>query len=264
MTDVPPEPAGAAPTNRLSRRALLVLAVVAGVVLIAAPFTLARAGSSGGPAGEPAAAGPANSPLAASSTPDASSVDAPGQGGASASGSPAPSPAPSASHPSVTLSTGPGCADTTAASYHRVGSYDDGTSGWRHTGSGCGGQTDSMPMSGSASSADAGTYSSYQFQTAPVRQGRCAVTVLIADKDDIEYIGGNPAYYQVFDGMAGSAAGTFTVDQPGNLGRWVAAGSFPVTAGRFVIHVTDQGQDWAGSTATYRHVAAGPIRITCS
>lgn len=160
-------------------------------------------------------------------------------------------------------STGPDCATTAAASYQRVGSYDDGQNGWMHTGSGCGGQSDALPMSGDANSADPTLYALWTFHTGQVSRGRCAVSVYIAGRDDIRYTGGDPAYYYV-QGPSGGQLGSFTVDQPGHLGQWVAGGSFPVSGGELVLKVSNQGLDWSGDTRTYRHVAAGPVQVRCT
>jgi hypothetical protein len=159
--------------------------------------------------------------------------------------------------------TGPACGATSSASYQRVGSYGDGSNGWLHTGSGCGGQSDALPMSGDANSADPTLYSLWTFNTGPVGRGRCSVSVYITGRDDIRYTGGNPAHYTV-SGSGGGSIGGFTVDQPGHLGQWVGAGSYQITGGRLVVKVSNQGVDWTGDTKTHRHVAAGSVSVHCT
>jgi translation initiation factor IF-2 len=161
--------------------------------------------------------------------------------------------------PAVTYSAtaGPGC----GSAYQRGGYYSDSWAGWLRTGSTCGiDKYDSLPESGDPVQANPAVYSLWTFSTGAVRSGSCAVSVYIPNNSDIRYVGGAPAHYIV----SGASNATLTIDQPANLGSWVAAGRYQVDSGTLSIKLTNIGVDWTDTTVTYRHVAAGDIRIDCT
>ncbi|HEY3506084.1 MAG TPA: hypothetical protein VGN37_25265 [Actinocatenispora sp.] len=157
----------------------------------------------------------------------------------------------------ATVSAGPGC----GSAYRRVGYYTDDWSGWLVEGGACGtGTYDALPESGDANRADSSLYALWSFATGKVRRGRCTVSVYVPNNGDIRWVGGAPAHYTV----AGAGTHGFTIDQPSHRGQWVNAGTYSVDDGSLTVRLDNTGQDWSGSTKTYRHVAAGDIRLRCT
>lgn len=173
---------------------------------------------------------------------------------------------PAATSPGALRATaGPGCPTGRAASYHRVGTFFNEHVGWLHYGSGCVGQTDSIPISGDAGIPNPALYAEWDFHTEPVSRGSCLIEVYVSDVDDIVYNGGNPAHYVVYGSIeGGDPVQTFTVVQPEHLASWVTVGSVPVTQGELRIVATNEGKDAVNKVPTYRHISAGAVRVTCS
>ncbi|MFF4168843.1 hypothetical protein [Streptomyces sp. NPDC001744] len=143
--------------------------------------------------------------------------------------------------------------------------YTDGDEGWRKswgstTSYGCSGLYYSMPMSGSSRSD--GIWAQWKFTTGSVQKGTCAVQVFIPNVRDISYVGGTPAHYTVYGSFSQSkdaVAGTFEINQPSHLGKWVSAGRFPVTNNKISVVLDNRG-----SGANNRHAAVAPVRVDCT
>jgi len=137
--------------------------------------------------------------------------------------------------------------------------------GWLHFGDGCVGQTDAIPLSGTASVPDPTLYAEWDFHTDPVPRGSCLIEVYIPDVEDIVYNGGNPAHYVVYESIeGGDPVQLFTVVQPAHRARWVTLGIVSVTRGELRIVATNEGENVLGKVPTYRHISAGALGITCS
>ncbi|MBT2546455.1 hypothetical protein J7E99_38810 [Streptomyces sp. ISL-44] len=219
----------------------------------------------GGPAGGPAAGsgGTSGNPGSAGS-PDTGARHDPQQSG------PAPqAPPPAPAKKEYAAVAGPGCAGEGAA-FSRNGWYTDGKEGWKSYGtggygsSGCNGDFLAMPMSGDGQ--DAGKSMLWTFRTGAVTTGTCQVSVHVPNNGDIKAVGGKPSYYTVHGAASasGPTLGSFTVNQPSQLGRWVGAGSFRITGGQLAVKLHDRGQDWSGSTKTYAHHAGDAVRVQCT
>ncbi|MGW2014950.1 hypothetical protein [Streptomyces sp. NPDC001927] len=227
-------------------------------------------GKGAGPSGSPAA-GPRNGPTTGQgSSPAGSPTTAPGankQLPASDPRTTAPSAPPKKEYAAV---AGPGCTGA-GTGFSRRGWYTDGKEGWRQFGtggygsSGCNGDFFAMPMSGHNGS-DAKNSMLWTFRTGAVTTGTCQVAVHIPNNSDIKAVGGKPSYYTVHAGDSGSSPflGSFTVNQPSQLGRWVGAGSFRITGGQLAVKLHDRGQDWSGSTKTYAHHGGDAVRVQCT
>ncbi|MFG2819867.1 hypothetical protein ACGFX4_10615 [Kitasatospora sp. NPDC048365] len=194
-------------------------------------------------------------------------------GGGSTSGGGAPVVPPPAkttpAAPTFTAVAGTGCTNT-GAGYDQNGYYTDGSKGWTtgttggYAGSGCSGKYVSVPMSGSASK-DAGKSVLWAFSTSPVPSGTCKISVFIPNNGDVKAVGGKPAYYTVqryFTTGEGTIS-AFTIDQTANRGKWVNAGTFPVTNGKIAVMLHDRGVDF-GSGVDQAHHAASAVRADCS
>ncbi|MFD3945161.1 hypothetical protein [Streptomyces sp. NPDC058579] len=227
-------------------------------------------GKGGSPSGSPAA-GPRNAPATGQgSGPAGSPTTAPGQNKQQPASDPrttAPSAPPKKEYTAV---AGPGCTGA-GTGFSRRGWYTDGKEGWKQFGtggygsSGCNGDFFAMPMSGHNGS-DAKNSMLWTFRTGAVTTGTCQVSVHIPNNSDIKAVGGKPSYYTVHAGDSGSSPflGSFTVNQPSQLGRWVGAGTFRITGGRLAVKLHDRGQDWSGSTKTYAHHGGDAVRVQCT
>ncbi|MGW5848686.1 hypothetical protein ACWFQ8_12165 [Streptomyces sp. NPDC055254] len=206
-------------------------------------------GQGSGPAGSPGA-GPRQDPQSSDPAPQ-----------------PPPPPSTKKEYAAV---AGPGCSGE-GTTFGRNGWYTDGIEGWKqygtggHGSSGCNGDFLAMPMSGS-SSKDAGNYVLWTFRTGAVTTGTCQVSVHIANNSDIRAVGGKPSYYTVHGdtSVSGPTLGSFSINQPSQLGRWVSGGSFRITGGKLAVKLHDRGQDWSGSTKTYAHHAGSAVRLNCT
>ncbi|WP_035792339.1 hypothetical protein [Kitasatospora mediocidica] len=161
---------------------------------------------------------------------------------------------------------GPFCANS-GTTFQQNGWFDQGQAGWvtNSGNSGCGGQFNSMPMSG-ASGKDSGNSVVWTFSTGAVTSGSCTLSVYVPGNGDVKAVGGAPAYYTVQTGSSpGSGTiGSFTVNQVGNRGAWVNAGTYPVSNGRIGVMLHDRGQDWTNTTKTYAHLAAAAVKANCT
>jgi hypothetical protein len=175
---------------------------------------------------------------------------------------PAPKPAPKP-RPTYVAVGGEDCHHTTTQGYYRVGTYSDGSSGWyRRSGgwnqNGCRGTFMAMPMSGSATQSDPQAYAVWWFKTGPVTTGQCSVSVYVPTGSARD-VAGRPAYYQVVRGEHDMhVVRQFTVDQAANHGRWVNAGSYPVSNGVFALRLVNRGVDGHGE-----HLAAAQMKVSC-
>ncbi|WP_185921936.1 hypothetical protein [Streptomyces sp. WAC06614] len=160
---------------------------------------------------------------------------------------------------------GPGCAGP-GATFDWIPVRKDGWKGYDVGGygsSGCNGDFYAMPMSGD-SGRDAGNQVRWTFRTGAVTTGTCQVFVHIPNNGDVRAVGGKASYYSVHAGSTGGDPflGSFTVNQPSQLGRWVAAGSFRITGGRLAVKLHDRGT--GGSGSTYARHAAEALRVQCT
>jgi len=164
---------------------------------------------------------------------------------------------------------GPGCSQSPSAGFRVYGWFGSGLTGFDTVRSGgwasqgCDGGYIAMPMSGSRTTDDPQNYGLWTFRTG--ESGKCQVSVYVPKAASIVQAGGDPAYYQVFDATSASGppAGSFAVSQVGRRGRWVSAGSFPVSSGFLTVKADSRGQDWAGNTKTYAHIALDVVRLAC-
>jgi hypothetical protein len=91
--------------------------------------------------------------------------------------------------------------------------------------------------------------------------------VYIPNDGDIQDVGGNPTFYSVYNNIQSGGSGeigSFTIDQVHDLGRWVSAGSFPVSGHTIAVQLHTRGQDWVGDQRTNAHHAAAQVTMTCS
>lgn len=160
------------------------------------------------------------------------------------------------------------CADTATHGFRHSGWYSDGKKGWYSLGTGgwtsngCVGHYEAMPMSGSATKDDSGTYGEWWFAVGATTRS-CAVSTYVPTTTDDRNVAGHPATYQVRDIEGGPVRATFTVDQRTNRGRWVSSGTYPVTGARIVIRSVNRGIDWNAAGETLEHIAVAQIRVTC-
>ncbi|MEU1284199.1 hypothetical protein ABZ449_08025, partial [Kitasatospora sp. NPDC005856] len=171
-------------------------------------------------------------------------------------------PAPPAP-PSYTGTAGPGC--SSAGTGYAEKGRSAGSKDWvtrSDDAGGCGGQFTSVPMSGDRNKDDENSVV-WTFTTGQVSSGSCRLSVHVPDNGDTKAVGGAPAYYTVQrDGGSGATLGSFSVNQPQNLGRWVSAGTYPVSGGRIAVVLHTRGIDW-GSTAG-AHLAASTVKADCT
>ncbi|GAB1694159.1 hypothetical protein KRM28CT15_59620 [Krasilnikovia sp. M28-CT-15] len=140
--------------------------------------------------------------------------------------------------------------------------YSRSHGGW--DGDGCGGRMIAVPMSGSATRDDRDNVIVWWFHTGSVRTGTCAVRVHVPDTGTGKDSAGKPAHYFVHgtDDTDGAVIGQFDVDQPGNRGRWVDAGQFPVTTGEISVQLGTRGIDF-GSGRDGDHLGVSALRVDC-
>ncbi|MBO4209037.1 hypothetical protein [Micromonospora echinofusca] len=273
-----------------------ILAVLIGIVLTGAdgkepPGQVPAAQSTDGPPIEFAPVGDGDDPeQSPAPTPDATSPS-PGSGqpspspevsgGSPSSPSRAPRPTPgnptggtpspaAPLKPAVTFTEVGGyhCPDTATRGFRHSGWYSDGKRGWYSIGTGgwtangCPGHYEAMPMSGSATKDDSGLYAEWWFAVGSATRS-CAASTYVPTTTDDRNVAGRPATYQVRDVEGGPVRATFTIDQRANRGRWVSAGTYPVTGGRIVIRSVNRGIDWNASGETLEHIAVAQMRVTC-
>ncbi|MER8187399.1 hypothetical protein [Kitasatospora sp. NPDC094015] len=284
------------------RRGVMVGCMVVGTVLLIVSPSLrpgagpdtdpAAAGSALGPEGTgpegsrgrphpPASAAPSD----ASPSPEASSA-APSPSASPSPASPSPTPVPTTAAPRTTAPAAPPAATPPPAGpapyravagygcngpggrFKEVGSFDEGAGGWNTvssggwTGDSCDGRFAAVPMSGDRNKDDSSYYALWTFDVGSAAAS-CTVTVYVPANTSVKQVGGAPAYYTVGSGSGGDL-GSFTVDQVGNRGRWVDAGSFAPRDGTLTVKLHNRGVDFTGSgQKTYAHLAAAQIRVDC-
>ncbi|MFE0461446.1 hypothetical protein ACFW1A_19575, partial [Kitasatospora sp. NPDC058965] len=210
-----------------------------------------------------------------------------GQPGGAPQGPPAPAPgAPGTNPPAPQLNNaavkppgfsvvaGYGCGSSAAQSFSEHDRYGGGATGWVAVGKGgwasdgCNGSFDTMPMSGSATSADSGIYAVWSFSpgTAGLTRATCQVQLYVPADHDPTHVGGDPAHFQVYGSgdASGSMTSDFNVDQFGYLGQWKPVGTFAVTKGTLSIKLDNRGLDWHSSTVTNAHLAVAQFRANCA
>src|SRR5262249_32620114 len=132
------------------------------------------------------------------------------------------------------------------------------------TGDGCSGGSVHVPMSGSTTEDDPDNVIVWWFKTGAVNHGTCAVSVYVPKTGKALDSAGDPATYRGYGSTAitGSPIATFTVNQVGNQGRWVSAGSYTVTSGQLAIRMLTRGVDW-GTGREGAHLGVSALRLTC-
>ncbi|MYS78679.1 hypothetical protein [Embleya scabrispora] len=206
--------------------------------------------------------------------PGGGTAPAPGgtPGGSTAKPPVAPPAQPGSLAPKQTFTgtSGYGCANSGTSGFAEVGRYSDGSKGWYTVGSGgwtkdgCNGKFVAVPMSGDKNKDDASARVLWWFDVgAATRSCRLSVYVPAGSGRDV---GGNPAQYYVLRGKEEDKTGAwydkFTVDQVADKGRWVSAGTFPVSNGRIAVKLVTRGVDWGGTTGA--HLAAGQVQASCT
>lgn len=259
-TPAPGTPAPGAPDQQPAPGAAPAAGAPAALAVGAAPAVRAGNGAADRPA-TGSQSGPA--PQAPAQPPAQPAAPQPPQQPQQSSQQPPAVPAPPAA-PSYAGEAGPGCATTStgyrengrsAGSRDWVTNYDGGTD--------CGGDYTSVPMSGDRNKDD-GNSVFWTFSTGPVSSGSCRVSVYIPNNRDLKAVGGAPAYYTVQNGSSpGSGTiGSFTINQPQNLGQWVSAGTYQLSGNRVGVVLHTRGIDW-GSTAGAR-LAASTVKVDCT
>ncbi|WP_130508975.1 hypothetical protein [Krasilnikovia cinnamomea] len=180
----------------------------------------------------------------------------------------APASRPATAPPVATFAalSGESCPQSGDRGYFARGQASDWYSrshgGWNSDG--CGGRMIAVPMSGSATRDDRDNVIVWWFHTGSVRTGSCAVRVHVPDTGTGKDSAGKPAHYLVHstDDHNGPVIGEFDVDQPGNRGRWVDAGRFPVTNGEISVQMVTRGIDF-GSGRDGDHLGVSALRVDC-
>ncbi|WP_329501023.1 hypothetical protein [Kitasatospora herbaricolor] len=152
----------------------------------------------------------------------------------------------------------------------QYGRYEKGEEGWvtnsgGYAADGCNGKYASLPMSGAAEKDD-GNSVVWTFNTAPVVNGSCKLSVYVPASGDIKDVGGAPSYYTV-QSKSEPGSGTinhFVVNQTSSRGSWVAVGTYPATNGKIAVMLHTRGEDWKDGTKTYAHHAASAVRANCT
>jgi hypothetical protein len=172
--------------------------------------------------------------------------------------SPSPSPTRSASRPSPAPAhfaalAGAGCpASARFGTSNNGGWYTQSGGGWAR--GGCSG------MFVNKWDHRLGAYPTrtftWWFHTGIAGSATCKVHVYIPAGSGTT-VGSDPASYTVFTGSSGKVAGTFTLDQRDNHGKWLYAGAFPARGGLFSVQVDniDGGPD---------EVAADAVSVSCT
>ncbi|MFJ2189703.1 hypothetical protein ACIOJE_17440 [Kitasatospora sp. NPDC087861] len=177
---------------------------------------------------------------------------------------PAPQPpavVPPPAKPSYAGYAGPGC-DAAGTGYSEKG-RSSGSKDWvtrSDGGGGCGGRFTSVPMSGDRSKDDENSVV-WTFTTGQVSSGSCRLSVYIPNNGDLKAVGGAPAYYTV-QNDGGGTLGSFSINQPQNLGQWVSAGTYPVSGSRIAVVLHTRGIDWGGTAGA--HLAASTVKADCT
>lgn len=165
---------------------------------------------------------------------------------------------------------GPGCVNDGAKLYHETGRYSQGQAGWvtgngGYAGSGCTGRFSGLPMTGDDARADSDVLSSWTFTTS-MSMAQCRILVYVPHDLVPLKVGGSPAHYSVHLGadIHGPDLAGFHIDQPENLGQWVAASTVRVPGGRFTIRLTNAGRNTSSDPARPAHIASAQIRAMCA
>ncbi len=183
--------------------------------------------------------------------------------------SPAASPAaaPHKTKPSFAAVTGSGCRRDSKARFTehgRSGVINVRSGGLRADG--CDGSFDAMPVSGSTTYDNPGTYATWTFHTAPITRGVCHINLYVPDDASTEHVGGHPAIYEVFGAAStsGPELGTFDVDQIFNHGHWVSRHNWRITSGTLTVKLDNRGTGSSGSSRASAHIAMSAVRVTCT
>lgn len=279
--------------GRPGRRTLLwgtaaAVAVAAGALAVGA-LAPGRSGTSAAAAARPSRS-PSPSPDATTSPAQITLPPSAGPRGAGtpvvrAAESPTPSAqssaaAPAAAAQSYSAVAGLNCSGSSTATYSDTeGYFTEGDKGWLRTstggysGSGCTGEYEAIPMSGTAGVAN---YNKTDFAlywwnfSAQFTTASCHFSLYVPDNTDETYVGGDPTYYYFWArnyqfGVSMEPTGDFGVDEVGELGNWVDESPFPVTTGQVTLKIVDAGVDYGSAgDPDYHHHAAAPVRSTCT
>jgi hypothetical protein len=212
---------------------------------------------------------PSQGPLPAPSTPVATrtAVPLPSKSATPPSASPSPpktSPTPAAPIVTFTAVGGYGCssANTGYSSNDRdttQGWYSSGSGGWNKDG--CSGAFDSMPMSGSATTADPTQYADWAFTVGSASK-TCDLSAYVPKySGDAKRSAGNPAHYAIGDSQGSAGKGTFTIDQIASGGKWLSIKTVAVSGGKLWVRVDNRGIDWGASDGY--HIGLGQFKVVC-
>ncbi|MEU6079148.1 adhesin [Streptomyces sp. NPDC047108] len=185
--------------------------------------------------------------------------------------SPSARPTGKPGEPGVTFTAwaGPGCNTPAGGGYRETGRWSGGAEGWYTVASGgydgasCDGSFTAVPMSGSPTEDHDARVEWWWSVGSASRQ--CSIGVYVPSGTGAGDVGGSPTLYEVRSGSGdgASAYGGFALDQRGNRGRLVDAGTYPVRDGRIAVTMFDRGVDWNDDGPTYAHHAAAQMKVTC-
>ncbi len=100
-------------------------------------------------------------------------------------------------------------------------------------------------------------YSLWWFRTGAVQQGNCAISVFVPKAQASGDVTARPASYAVLTGSRLADAGSFTIDQVANQGRWVGTGARPLRDGVIAVQLLNRGGNRGG------HAGSGQVRVDC-
>ena len=183
----------------------------------------------------------------------------------------APSPSSKTSAPPVTttnLYAGPGCSNSGENfgmySYYS-GTNPNGTTGWStqsggYSANGCSGEYVSMPLNGSATGED--NHVLWKFTKVPTGQA-CTIKLFIPAATSIVLVGGDPADYSYTVNGSSTTAGSFTVNQIADRGRWATGPTTTTTTGEVDVRLANTGIDYDSSNLN-AHDAASAVDLSCA
>ncbi|MFF5076589.1 hypothetical protein ACFY36_06030 [Actinoplanes sp. NPDC000266] len=167
---------------------------------------------------------------------------------------------------------GRGCSSAGSV-YTEHGWYTSGNAGWwtlangSYTGNGCNGQFTDMPMSGSASSDDAGQAIVWGFSVGGTAQS-CTLSLFVPTSASARDVAATAAHFAVVHGNTignttyVNPSGDHTVSQRDHHSSWVGLGTYPVHNGMIGVKLTNRGNP-SGYPVTYPHLAGGAVRAQC-
>lgn len=162
--------------------------------------------------------------------------------------------------PSYSAFAGWGCTGATDHGFEAHGR----TSQWRTvaqggwSGNGCNSTFETIPMSGKADADNGRQYVQWWF--VPTTGGQCRVQVYVPKSTSPLDTGATAVHFAVMAGRTGEVYADFTLDEAGNVGRWVDGGSFPLHGNELAIRLTDRGVPQHKGD----RIAVSALRVTCA